>query len=103
MSERYEARLIRGGWAVWDTEKKQVTQGPFMTRRGAEQTAWVANTPLPEPCCDSRDYLERYARVLEHYRVALAHISRTSSDVETQELALDTIQQAQRMLRGETT
>ena len=52
-------------------------------------------------CCDCRETLAQAQRVIDHYRVALAQIQRTTRDSETAEYAIDMLQEAAEMLRGE--
>jgi hypothetical protein len=52
-------------------------------------------------CRDFREKLVQAQRVIDHYRVALAQIQRTTRDSETAEYAIDMLQEAAEMLRGE--
>ena len=66
-----------------------------------ENRASIIEMQIAASRCDCREKLARAERALDHYRVALAQISRTTSDAETAEYAIDTLTEAAAMLKGE--
>lgn len=52
-------------------------------------------------CIGTRETLAKAQRVIDHYRVALAQIQRTTRDSETAEYAIDMLQEAATIQMGE--